>query len=119
MAQQRNFLIAGTLVAASLATNVAALTCIYSKSNGSAVFTFDGDAGAVEIRLGEALIAQLDLQCGPMACTYSQDLGNSGGRLHHTMQHFPERSEVIYAVLHEDFSARSIIQIYPVDCTAP
>lgn len=111
--------ISGLLGAVIFATSLSAQTCTHSKGNGSAVFTFNDTDATVEIRLGEALISQFSLQCGPLACTKSEDLGDRGGRLHHTMQLFPERAEVVYAALHEDFSARSTIQIYPVECTTP
>jgi len=110
--------LAGILSALWIGTTAQAMTCTYAQGNGRSVFTFAGDTATIEIILGSAVVAGIAFQCGPDACTFSQDLGAKGGPLYHVLQLFEERSEVIYAVHHEHYPARSIIQIYPVTCDA-
>ena len=109
----------GVVCACLPATSALALTCTHNEGHRSALFSFDETSASLEILLGDAVVATAVFQCGLTACTYSQDLGERGGPLHHVLQYFEERSEVIYAVSHEDFPARSAIQIYPVVCKAP
>lgn len=110
--------LAGILCAISLGTTAQATTCTYAEGNGRSVFTFAQDAATIEIFLGSAVVAGIAFECGPEACTFSQDLGAKGGPLYHVLQLFEDRSEVIYTVHHKHFPARSIIQIYPVSCEA-
>jgi len=101
-----------------LGTSAQALVCEYSAGNGTSVFTFSEGTATIEIKLGTSVVGGMAFQCGPEACSNAQDLGEKGGPLYHVLQVFEDRSEVIYAVHHEHFPARSIIQIYRVTCEA-
>lgn len=107
------------LAALWISSHAQALTCTYTQGNGTSVFTFAQTEATIEIRLGTSVVGGMVFQCGPEACSNSQNLGDKGGQLHHVLQVFEDRSEVIYAVHHEDFPARSAIQTYAVTCDKP
>lgn len=108
--------LAGIFSAFWIGTAAQALTCVHSAGNGTSVFTFSDNAATVEIKLGASVVGTMAFRCGPEACTFAQDLGARGGPLYHVLHLFEDRSEVIYAVHHEHYPARSAIRIYAVAC---